>query len=226
MIDPNAITTVRVGQLVEAPFSGSGNIAHEVGTDLKRGSVNDFAVFLSGIIGAGSGIAFLPISVIVGQLLPDTTQNEWFLAGKGIYSQTGGYPDIICTEELNAIIGNGIFWSLGVEIPIIVDPPAAMISQTITEGVTNYSPSENAIFSALQSIMPLQSIDFARLLAPQDVFEIPTGKVAKWALVNGTYYVIETANNSAEFNTFTQSGIEVTFKTTLEIGEYPVIFYQ
>lgn len=72
----------------------------------------------------------------------------------------------------------------------------------------------------------VESIDFPRLIAPQQVFNIPTGKTAKWALVNGTYYVLETANNTAEFNTFTQSGIQVIFKNTLEIGEYPVIFYQ
>lgn len=72
----------------------------------------------------------------------------------------------------------------------------------------------------------IQSIDFPRLLAPQQVFNIPTGKTAKWALVNGTYYVLETSNNTAEFNTFTQTGIQVTFKNTLETGEYPVIFYQ
>lgn len=233
MIDPLLISTIRVGQLVEAPFTGTGNVVHEVGTDLRRGSINDFATFLSGIIGASSGFAFLPISVTNSQTLPSTTANEWFLAGKGTYSQTGGYPDIVCTEELNVIIGNGAFWSLGVEIPIVVDPPASMISQTVTENVTNYSPSEDAVFEAIKqakidiaNILSIQSIDFPRLLAPQQNFNIPTGKTAKWALVNGTYYVLETANNTAEFNTFTQSGIQVTFKNTLEIGEYPVIFYQ
>jgi len=149
MIDPLLINTLRVGQLVDAVFSGTDNIPHEVGTDLRRGTINDLATFISGIIQAGDGLAFLPISVTDGQTLQNTTTNEWFLAGVGTYSQNGGYPDIVCTEKLNVIIGNGDYWSLGVAIPIVVDPPAAMISQSINEGVLNFSPSEDAIFNAL-----------------------------------------------------------------------------
>lgn len=147
MIDPNAINTIRVGQLVEAVFSGTDNIPHEVGTDLRRGTIADLATYVAGVIESTGGLAFLPISVTDGQELPPTTANEWFLAGKGTYTQTGGYPDIICVEGLNVIIGNGVNWSLGVGVPIIVDPPAAMISQTVTEGVTNYSPSEDAVYT-------------------------------------------------------------------------------
>lgn len=78
----------------------------------------------------------------------------------------------------------------------------------------------------LASAFSIENTDFARLILPQQIFQVPIGKVAKWALVNGTFYVLQGTNNIAEFNTFTQSGVNVTFKTSLEIGEYPVIFYQ
>jgi hypothetical protein len=147
MIDPNNITTVRVGQLPEAPFNSTDNVPHEVGTELKRGSINNLATYIASIIGTTSAIGFLPITVLDGQTIPATTTNEWFLAGKGTFSQGGGFPDIVCTEELNAIIGNGTSWSLGVAIPITVDPPAAMITQEITDGVINYAPSSDAVYA-------------------------------------------------------------------------------
>ena len=136
MIDPNDITNIRTGQLPHAAFNGSGNIAHEVGTDLKRATVDELAAYVATYIGATEAIAFLPISVVDGQTLPDTTTNEWFLAGMGTYHQGGGFPDIVCTEELNAIIGNGTSWTLGVEIPIISSGGGTGTSNIITS-VTN-----------------------------------------------------------------------------------------
>jgi len=182
MIDPLLISTIRVGQLVEAPFALTNNIPHEIGTDLKRGSVQDLANFVAGVIGTTGSLAFLPIAVVDGQTLPNTTTNEWFLAGKGTFHQSGGYPDIICTEELNAIVGNGTNWTLAVEIPIVVDPPASRISQTVTAGVTNYSPSENAVYLALQGhLTGMQSI---RIAGAGQTYTIPTGATAIKGWIN------------------------------------------
>jgi len=224
MIDPLLISTIRVGQLVEAVFSGTDNIPHEVGTDLRRGTINDLATYIAGIIESTAGIAFLPISVTDGQNLPNTTANEWFLAGKGTYSQIGGYPDIICTEELNVIIGNGINWSLGVEIPIVVDPPAAMISQTISEGVTNYSPSENAVFLALQDLV--QGIDSIRYTGLGQDYAIPIGSTALRGWINDAPQHKEMTGFESDLNTFTQSGATFTFKKVITAGQRIVIdFY-
>ena len=229
MIDPLLISTIRTGQLVEAPFNLTDNIPHEVGTDLRRGTISDLATFISVIIGASGGISFLPISVTDGQLLPNTTGNEWFLAGKGTYTQSGGFPDIACVEELNVIIGNGVNWSLGVSIPIVVDPPAAMISQTITSGVTNYSPSENAVFLALQSIRPtLEFFDFPLITVDNtQTFEMPVGVVVKQVFINKSQQLMkETANNTGDLDTFNQSGNILTINQPTEINNYISGFYQ
>lgn len=223
MIDPLLISTIQVGQLVEAPFNLTDNVPHEVGTNLRRGTVDDLATFIAGIIGATGSLAFLPIAVVDGQLLPDTTTNEWFLAGKGTYTQSGGFPNIVCTEELNAIVGNGINWILAVEIPIVVDPPAAMISQTISEGVTNYSPSENAVFIALQGkLSGITSIRYAGL--GQD-YVIPTGAIAIKGWINDGVQQKEMFGFESDLNTFTQSGLIVTFKKSITTGARIIIDY-
>jgi hypothetical protein len=43
MIDPNAISTIRVDQLAAADFNLTDNIPHEVGQVLKRGTVQQLA---------------------------------------------------------------------------------------------------------------------------------------------------------------------------------------
>lgn len=223
MIDPLLINTIRVGQLVETVFSGTDNIPHEVGTDLRRGTINDLAVYVAGLIETTAGIAFLPISVTDGQLLPDTTANEWFLAGKGTYTQTGGYPNIVATEELNVIVGNGTFWILGVEIPIIVDTPSAMISQTITAGVLNYSPSENAVYNALHNLVQgIQSVRYAGL--GQD-YVIPIGATAFKGWINDGIQHLEQTGFEADLNTFTQTGAIVTFKKIITTNQRIIIDY-
>jgi len=224
MIDPLLISTIRVGQLVEAPFNLTDNIPHEVGTDLRRGTVSDLSTFIAGVIGATGSLAFLPISVIDGQTLPNTTTNEWFLAGKGTYHQTGGFPDIVCTEELNAIVGNGTNWTLGVEIPIVVDPPAAMISQTVTSGVLNYSPSEDAVYQALQNYVT--GIQIIRFVGSGQDYTIPVGAIAMpIAYIDGYPHYLEQAGFESDLNTFTQTTNIITFKQTIEVGSQILISY-
>lgn len=46
MIDPNIITTIRVGELPTAAFSLTDNVPHEVGVDLKRGTLQELIDFL------------------------------------------------------------------------------------------------------------------------------------------------------------------------------------
>ncbi len=70
------------------------------------------------------------------------------------------------------------------------------------------------------------SLDFPKLLEPQQDFELPEGKIALYAFVNQAPYFLSTANNTGDFNTFTQSLTTVSFTNTLETGEYLVIFYQ
>jgi len=223
MIDPLLISTIGVEQLVEAPFNLTDNIPHEVSTNLRRGTVNNLATFIAGVIGTTGSLAFLPIAVIDEQTLPNTTTNEWFLAGKGTYHQTGGYPDIVCTEELNAIVGNGTFWALAVEIPIVVDPPSAMISQTIAAGITNYSPSENAVFLALQNLV--QGVDSIRYAGLGQDYTIPIGATALRGWINDAPQHKEMTGFEADLNTFTQSGLIVTFKKAITTGARIIIDY-
>ena len=51
-IDPNLITTVRVGELPPAAFSLTDKIPHEVGVDLKHGTIQDLVTFMSPFVNA------------------------------------------------------------------------------------------------------------------------------------------------------------------------------
>lgn len=73
---------------------------------------------------------------------------------------------------------------------------------------------------------PIQVYTFDRLTVATQDFAIPIGKTVKWAQVNGTIYNLEDTTNTTEFNTFTQTDNVVTFKDSLEIGNYLIIYLQ
>ena len=147
MIDPNNVTTIRVGELPTEVFSLTDMIPHEVGTDLKKGSLNDLAIFISAFIGSSEGVGFRAVSVTDGQTLPTTTKEEFILVGKGTFYNVLGGSTLILTEELNAIVSNGSYWFIGVEIPINFEFTG--ITQEIREGFLDTAPSEDTVFKAL-----------------------------------------------------------------------------
>jgi hypothetical protein len=147
MIDPNSVSTLRVGQLPPNSFNLSDKIPHEIGTDLSQGTVQQLAETIGGYLDTTLGTAFRPITVLNGQTLPDTTVKEWILVGKGTFNNVNGGAIIVTTEELNALMSNGSYWFIGVEIPI--DANLLGIVQTIRSGFTETTPSENTIYNAL-----------------------------------------------------------------------------
>ena len=123
MIDPQIVTTVKVGDLPSEPFLGSDLVPHEVNGNLKKGTITDFATFLATIIGSSDAVGFRPVTIVDGQTLPSVTpnKNEFILVGKGTFPNVGGGLPITTTAELNALVTSGVSWSIGVEIPIQVE---------------------------------------------------------------------------------------------------------
>jgi hypothetical protein len=74
------------------------------------------------------------------------------------------------------------------------------------------------------SLANITPYPFARLIAAQQDFTIPTGKTVVWANVNGAMWYKNSAELTTEPNTFTQSGTTVTMKTIRPIGNL-IIFY-
>lgn len=147
MIDPNEITTARVGELPPSPFELTDNIPHEKDGTLFRGTVQQLADTIGAYLEVLSGSSYNNTVVPDGGTLPDTTVKEWLFVGKGTFHNVGGHQDIITTEELNILSSNGTYWSLAVEIPIDVE--LAGITQNIRSGYTETVPSEDAVFNAL-----------------------------------------------------------------------------
>ena len=88
MIDPNLITTIRVGELPPETFSLDSKIAHEVGVDLKYGTVADLIAFISPLISA------IQYQVITLHVTQEYIDNNFDMApgatkGLGINLMTG-----------------------------------------------------------------------------------------------------------------------------------------
>ena len=224
MIDPLEITTQRVGELQSVPFSLTDKIPHEVGVDLRRGTIEDLSIFIAAYIGASSGVGFRAISVTDGQTLPTTTQQEFILVGKGTFYNVSGGSTLILTEELNAIVSNGSFWFIGVEIPVNVE--LAGITQLIRSGFTTTTPSENAIFEALLLKANVSDgniftvTDVVVSIAATQAFTIPTGHKAITVLVNGQPHYKTTGNNLTLVNRWSQTGDVVTLTKTTAVNNY------
>jgi len=224
MIDPIEITTIRIGELPSEPFNLTDNVPHEVGTDLKRGTIEELAVFIGAYIGASDGVGFRAISVTDGQTLPTTSIQEFILVGKGTFYNVAGGSTIICTEELNALVSNGSFWFIGVEIPVNVE--LAGITQFIRSGFTTTTPSENAIFNALSLKADVSDgniftvTDVVVTIASTQTFTIPTGHKAITVLVNGQPHYKTTGNNLSLVNRWSQTGDVVTLTKATAVNNY------
>jgi len=227
MIDPLLTDTISVGQLPPALFGLTDKIPHEIGDNLKQGTVQQLADAIGGYLGGIGGLAFNPNTIQDGETLPITTIPEFMLLGVGTFHNVGGNPDIITTEGLNVVTSNGSFWSLAVEIPINVE--LAGITQNIRSGYTQTTPSENVVFLALadklslggytgtaQSIVDL--INFTVLFPKIQftyttgafTFDLGTNALAKAVFWNGA--LLDDAD-------FSQSGTILTILFTLTAGD-------
>lgn len=217
MIDPNIITTVRVGELPPAGFNLTDNLPHEIGEELKRGTVQQLADVIGAYLGTSDSLAFNPTTVSDGGILPATDSNEWMLVGKGTFNNVGGGSNITTTEELNAITSNGIYWSLAVQIPINVE--LAGIVQTIRSGYTQTAPSEDVVYNALALKLNVSDLPLPTLILPPKLKSVGDGiastfNIATTATVKQVFYNSVIQDNDV----WTQSGSDIILTFVPENG--------
>ena len=225
-------TSLRLGELPSAAISLTNNFAHEVGTDLKRATVQQLADFITNYGSTVSGVAFQPANVVDGQTLPNTTGKEFILVGKGTFFNVNGGATIVTSEGLNALVSNASTWSIGVEVPVNVE--SSGIVQTIRSGFLATTPSENAVFDALalklnvadSTPAPFLKIDYAKLTVANDTFAIPVNGICRQVFVNKMQWFQAGANNTYQVDTWTQVGTNVILKQNAKINNYVIIFYQ
>ena len=168
MIDPQIVTTVKVGDLPSEPFLGSDLVPHEVNGNLKKGTITDFATFLATIIGSSDAVGFRPVTIVDGQTLPSVTpnKNEFILVGKGTFQNVGGGLPITTTAELNALVTSGVSWSIGVEIPIQVESDGTAIDtykiDIIYSGAAITVPSGVKIRNVYLNQVPAYASDWSQ----------------------------------------------------------------
>jgi hypothetical protein len=143
-INPADITTVRVDQLASEPITLTSLLPHQVGTDLKQDTVQALVDLVATAIGAGSGVGYLPISVTDGQQLSAVPADpSFFLCGAGTFLNINGFPNVVCTGELNAVMSLPDHWELAVEIPIV----AEIGVQTVTGSAVDNTDPLNPIIN-------------------------------------------------------------------------------
>lgn len=160
-INPDNITTIRVDQLAESTLNLTNEFPHSEGATLKKAKIQALVDLVATAVGSGSGVGFLPISVTDGQQLPNVPADpSFFLCGVGTFLNINGYPNIVCTEELNAIMSVSDHWEIAVEIPINVDLQTIGISQSVNNGVLDKAPSENAVYNFISQWLPKSSLGY------------------------------------------------------------------
>jgi hypothetical protein len=178
-INPDNITTIRVDQLPQFPVGLTSEFPHAVGTILKKDTIQALVDLVATAVGSGSGVGFLPISVTDGQQLPNVpTDPSFFLCGPGTYLNINGYPDIVCTGDLNAVMSVTDHWQVAVEIPITVDLLGIGISQSVNDGVLDKAPSENAVYNFISQWLPKASLgyfDYADLATQTTPITVASG---------------------------------------------------
>ena len=154
-INPELITTIRVDQLPDEALSLTNLFPHTVGTDLKSATIQELVDLVATAIGVSGGVGYIAISVTDGQQLPDVPElPSFFLCGAGTFLNINGYPDVICTENLNAIMSLTDHWELAVEIPI--NPLSGTVQSVTGSAVDNTDPLNpviNEIIYGVQNIV-------------------------------------------------------------------------
>jgi nitrogen fixation protein len=154
-INPELITTIRVDQLPDETLSLTNLFPHTVGTELKSATIQELVDLVATSIGVSGGVGYLPISVTDGQQLPDVPESPgFFLCGAGTFLNINGYPNVICTENLNAIMSLSDHWQLAVEIPI--NPLSGTVQSVTGSAVDNTDPLNpviNEIIYGVQNII-------------------------------------------------------------------------
>lgn len=154
-INPELITTIRVDQLPDGTLNLTNKIPHTSGTVLEKASVQELVDLVATAIGVSGGVGYIAISVTDGQQLPDVPElPSFFLCGAGTFLNINGYPDIICTENLNAIMSLTDHWELAVEIPI--NPLSGTVQSVTGSAVDNTDPLNpviNEIIYGVQNIV-------------------------------------------------------------------------
>jgi hypothetical protein len=155
-INPADITTVRVDQLALDAITLTSLLPHQVGTDLKQDTVQALVDLVATAIGAGSGVGYLPISVTDGEQLPAVPADpSFFLCGAGTYLNINGFPNVVCTGELNAVMSLPDHWELAVEIPIVAELGVQTVTGSAVDNTDPINPVVNITTQTLQQTMEL-----------------------------------------------------------------------
>ena len=144
MIDPNLITTIRVGELPPSTFSLTDKIPHEVGTDLKSGTIQQLLDLLRPLVGK------LQFEVVRMSVNTQYITDNFDITGLGTNLCLGF---AICngnngTENLDGRSGIGYGANYNFVGLQVGSADSVVVSHTHTAKISNISGADNDKFVA------------------------------------------------------------------------------
>lgn len=221
-IIPEDITAVRVDQLANDSITPTSLLAHQVGTELKQDTVQGLINLVATALGTSVGVGYLALSVTDGQQLPDVPETpSFFLCGAGTFLNVNGYANVVCTENLNAVMSLSDHWELAVGIPItafapnlqeVTDTGATTDNEVTTGNLTiNRVNGANGVINfnyADADGQPL--IKFINTdLSNYQVLAIPYNNTYEWVMAeqNGVVCIIDSNNDFADDTAAAAGGV-------------------
>ena len=208
-INPADITTVRVDQLASDAITLTSLLPHQVGTDLKQDTVQALVDLVATAIGAGSGVGYLPISVTDGQQLPDVPSDpSFFLCGAGTYLNINGFPNVVCTGELNAVMSLPDHWELAVEIPIVAEVGVQTVTGSAVDNTDPLNPIINSTGGGGIESVTGTAVDNTD----------PDNPIIDISTISETSMAGQNLNNNLNFTLYAESSIDVNILTDIDAG--------
>ncbi|MFM2204466.1 MAG: Flavobacterium phage 11b [Bacteroidota bacterium] len=213
-INPDDITAIRVDQLAFDPITATSLLPHQVGTDLKQDTVQSLIDLISTAIGAGSGVGYLALSVTDGQQLPDVPENpSFFLCGAGTYLNVGGYPDVVCTEQLNAVMSLADHWELAVGIPIVGFSPNLQqvtdVGNTTTNDISITNDNTKGVGISPLGFITINSTSDEGKNATIDASLLTIDRGQMLPNKDGIFCIVDIADNFTNDTTASAGGIAI-----------------
>ena len=154
-IIPDDITTVRVDELPGDTLGLTDLFPHTVGTELKSSTIQALVDLVATTLEVSGGVGYIALAVTDGQQLPEVPElPSFFLCGAGTYLNVNGFPDVICTDELNAVMSLTDHWTLAVGIPIVAEVGV----QTVTGSAVDNTDPLNPVVNLSASAQDLESV--------------------------------------------------------------------
>lgn len=222
-INPDNITTIRVDQLANLGVTLESLFPHTVGTELTSSPISDLVTLVANAIETTEALGFLPISVTDGQQLPDIPATPgFFLAGAGTYLNVNGFPDLVCTENLNVIMTVDDHWEIAVQIA--VNPLTGSVQSVTGSAVDNTDPL-NPVINLSSAVTSVNGLTGAVVLDGDNI-DVTDPTTSTDGTLNDALANIYASGGTPDLQEVTNAGATTTNTIEIDVDEIETIIFK